>query len=147
MTNKTCCFLGSSKQLRYRQRDDVFQLLYSEVDKLIKDGHAEFVFSGNNDFDSAARIAVISHKLKNSNIRTTYIASPNDNTKQLRKAYDKVIIPDIPKHTIRQRNQYIIDNSDYCCFYIKNFVGDAFVAMLYAMEKNKPYANFACVSL
>ena len=30
-----------------------------------------------------------------------------------------------------------------CCFYIKNFVGDAFVAMLYAKKINKPQINLA----
>jgi len=147
MSNKSCCFLGNSKQLSYRQRNNIFQLLYNEVDKLIKDGYYEFIFSGNNDFESAARIAVISHKLRNSNIITKYIANPNDDINQLQKAYDKVIIPDIPKHTISQRNRYIVDNSDYCCFYVKNFVGDAFVAMLYAKKINKPQINLAYVNL
>ena len=143
MSNKICCFLGNSKQLSYRQRDNVFQLLYVELDKLIKEGFTDFVFSGNCDNESAARIAVVSHKIRNSTITTKYIANPNDDIEQLQKAYDKVIIPDIPKPTISQRNRYIIDNSDYCCFYIKNFVGDAFVAMLYAKKLNKPQINLA----
>jgi len=143
MSNKTCCFLGNSKQLSYRQRDNVFQLLYVKIDKLIKEGFTDFIFSGNSNFESTARIAVNSHRLRNSNITTKYIANPNDDIEQLQKAYDEVIIPDIPKHTLSQRNRYIVDNSDYCCFYIKNFVGDAFVAMLYAKEKNKPQTNLA----
>ena len=141
MSNKSCCFLGNSRQLSYRQRDNVFQLFYVEVDKLIKKGYTKFIFSGNSDFESAARIAVISHRIKNSN--TTYIANPNDDIVQLQKVYDEVIIPDIPKHTIKQRNRYIVDNSNYCCFYIKNFVGDAFVAMLYAKKINKQQINLA----
>ena len=143
MSNKSCFFLGNSKQLSYRQRDNVFGLLYNEVDKLIKEGHTNFIFSGNSDYESAARIAVISHRVKNSDIKTIYIANPNDDIEQLQKAYDEVIIPDIPKHTISQRNRYIVDNSDYCCFYVKNFVGDAFVAMLYAKKLNKPQINLA----
>jgi len=143
MSNKTCCFLGNSKQLSYRQRDNVFQLLYNEVEKLIKEGHTNFIFSGNSDYESAARIAVISHRIRNSTITTKYIANQNDNIAQLQKAYDEVIIPYIPKNTISQRNRYIIDNSDYCCFYVKNFVGDAFVAMLYAKKINKPQINLA----
>ncbi|MCL2370510.1 MAG: hypothetical protein FWC80_04720 [Firmicutes bacterium] len=143
MSNKSCCFLGNSKQLSYRQRDNVFQLFYAEVGRLIKDGYTNFIFSGNSDFESAARIAVISHRVKNSTITTTYITNPNDNIEQLQKAYDKVIIPDISKHTISQRNRYIVDNSDYCCFYVKNFVGDAFVAMLYAKKTNKSQINLA----
>ena len=143
MSNKTCCFLCNSRQLSYRQRDNVFQLFYVEIDKLITDGYTEFVFSGNSDFESAARIAVISHRIKNSNIKTTYIANPTDDIVQLQKAYDRVIIPDIPKHTICQRNRYIVDNSDYCCFYVRNFVGDAFVATLYAKKINKQQINLA----
>jgi len=143
MSNKICCFLGNSKQLSYRQRDNVFQLLYVELDKLIKEGFTDFVFSGNCDYESAARIAVISHRIRNSTITTKYIANPNDDIEQLQKAYDTVIIPDIPKPTRSQRNRYIIDNSDYCCFYIKNFVGDAFVAMLYAKKLNKLQINLA----
>jgi len=148
MSGKSCCFFGNSKQLSYRERDNTFLLLREEIDKLVKAGYTEFVYSGNNDFESVARIAVTMHRIRNSNITTKYIpsalrsAKPNDEIEQLHKTYDEIIIPDIP-YTVSQRNRYIVDNSDYCCFYVKSFAGNAYVAMLYAEKINKPLINLA----
>jgi len=119
----------------------MFLLIYEKLGKLIKDGYTEFVFSSNSDFESVARIAVISHKIKNSNITTKYTAKSNDDIEELQKAYNEVIIPVIKKHTISRRNRYIIDNSEYCIFYVNGRTSDAKQAIRFAKNLNKPYIN------
>jgi len=148
MTNKSCCFFGKVR-LSYEQRGKAFELVYRQIETLVNDGYTEFIFSNWSDFDSAARIAVISLRMRFPNIKTIYYqAFKTEDKQQSLKKYDEVIYPPIEdkpkKQEITYRNYAMIDSSDFCIFYIvPNKSGDANKAMQYAIENNKPYINLA----
>jgi len=144
MTKKSCCFFGKTK-LGYQKRDKAFELLYRQIEALIKDGYTEFILSGHGDFDSTARIAVISLRMRFPNIKTIYYhaCKYEDNQALLQTIYPP--IEDISQHqAIVYRNYAMIDSSDYCIFYVvRNKSGAVNKAIKYAIKNNKPYINLA----
>jgi len=124
----------------------VFELMYGQVGMLIKDGYTNFIFGSWGDFDTTARIAVISHKHQNPKVKTVYYqASHTGDTERLLQKYDEVIPPiqDRQQNAHVYRDQYIVAQSDYCIFYVTNKTGDARKAMDYAIAQNKPFINLA----
>jgi len=133
--NKKSCYIsGQIDKLTYRQRDKLFEKLYSELEKLVLEGYTDFVFSNNGILETVARVAVISLKLRYRNIKTVYAPTRVDeDIEQLGKKYNEVRTPVADSLTI-------IDNSDYCLFYkLDNESKD----LDYAKHTNTPHSNLA----
>jgi len=113
----------------------MFELLYSEIAELAKEGYIYFVFSHGGLFADAARMAVISLKAWYPKIRTAYAKTNDEDEIALQKKYNEVWTNLVDSYSI-------IDNSDYCLFY--DLKGDN-RELEYAENTNKPYDNLACL--
>ena len=72
MIKKSCCIIGQ-KIINYEKQDDVFEEVFKQIERLIKQGCREFIFGGQGQFDNTARLAVrILSMGKYPNIKTIY---------------------------------------------------------------------------
>lgn len=137
----------------YDNESLIFDLLIKQIEPLILDGgFTEFVFGGYGEFDDLALRAVKTLKAKYPRIKTVY-AQPyykykdKDGMERLKSLYDEVYYPELEekpqKFAITYRNREMIDNSDFCVFYVKRDHGGAFDALKYAKRKNKELLNIA----
>jgi len=147
--NKACCFFGHRHI--YDKDGSLFELLVKEIERLIIEDFSEFVFGGYGDFDCLSYKAVNSLKGKYPHIKTVYVQAyykhKDENMEFLNKLYDTVVYPAIgnkpKKFAITYRNQAIIDDSDFCIFYVNWGYGGALQAMQYAKRKKKASVNLA----
>ena len=141
---KSCCFFGSQRPLTFGERDEVFPLLLAETERLINEGYTDFVFGGYTDFDSIARLSVMSLRSKYPHIRLVYVKLNDRDIERLLKTYDEVIRPDIKYkgYSIRVRNRAVIELCDYCVFYVSSYnTGNSGIER--AKSSGKPYINLA----
>ena len=146
---KACCFFGHRHI--YDKDGSLYNLLVKQVERLIGNGFNEFLFGGYGDFDSLSHRAIKRLKEKYPHIKTAYYQSyykPKDERMEyISKQYDSVIYPAIEerpkKFAIRYCNEAIIDDSDFCVFYVERSYGGALQAMQYAKRKKKASVNLA----
>lgn len=145
----TCCFFGHRNVF-----DPVDDFLYNEICRLIEaENVTEFLVGDNGDFDKAAASAVRKAKNDYGNIRLTlvrpYFSEELNSNKDFYKAlYDDVVIPSESaqahfKAAITKRNKWIIDNSDFCVFYVLRENGGAYTALKYAEKQEKKIIMFS----
>ena len=143
MIKKSCYILGH-KRLNCENREKIFELLHDKIEELAQDGYTDFIFCGDGDFNKAANSAIFILKHRYSNIKTVYyMADGSKSNKELLQMYDEVafLTGEEDCGAILQKRA-IIDNSDYCIFYVANnsCIKDI---INYAENKNKPYINFS----
>lgn len=146
---KRCCFFGHKSICD--KDGSLFERLKKEIEELIKSGYTEFLFGGYGDFDSLSHKAVKSLREKYPHIKTVYVQAyykpKDDNFEYLRSRYDETEYPEIEekpkKFAIVYRNREIIDNSDFCIFYVNRSYGGALQALQYAKRKKKTLINLA----
>jgi len=147
---KSCCILGQ-KRVSFKKHDDVFEAVFEQVKKLIKQGYSEFIFEGQGQFDNIARLVVRILSLgEYPHIKTVYYQSYNDgNMENLPPVFDKAI-PFAKNRPDKQNTacynqvmQVMIDKADFCLFYVTNKLDGLKEAVRYAAEQNKPFVNLA----
>jgi hypothetical protein len=111
----------------------------------------DFLIGRDGDFDQLASSAIIRAKKNIFDANSSHVwvmpyarAEYINNSKDYDEYYDAVEICERsaechPKAAIAIRNQYMIDRSDLCVFYVKHNYGGAWNALKYAekLEKNK----------
>lgn len=137
MGNKSCCFIG------HRQIAEVVnvrQKVFAVVENLVKSGVLTFLFGSRSEFDSVCYGVVTELKENYPDIiRIAYDTKSEssvleNNRIELEKVYSKFLNHDIclrgyeqivkskvvwksGKASYIERNQLMIDDSDYCVFY------------------------------
>ena len=134
---KSCCFIGHRE---IDITDDLIARLTAEIETLIQSGVSRFLFGSRSDFDSLCHSVVTELKKKYPQImRVAYDTKSESSTyEQDREAeeesysrffnkeihlagYEEIYKPDVVyvsgKASYIERNQIMIDNSDYCVFY------------------------------
>ncbi len=109
-------------------------------------------FGGYGNFDSFC-LSVAKEMYKKKKVRFCYItpyineAFQRNHLFYLSKDFDEIIYPQLEKVPLRfaisYRNKYMIDESDFIIFYVKNSFGGAYEALKYAKKKNKNFINTA----
>ncbi len=146
---RACCFFGHRDIF-----DSVDDFLYNKICELIeKENVTEFLVGDHGDFDKASSSAVRKAKLIHGNIKLTlvrpYFSDELNNNKDFYKTlYDDVVIPAEAaqshfKAAITNRNKWMIDQSDFCIFYVLRENGGAYTALKYAKEKGKSIFLFS----
>lgn len=110
-----------------------------------------FYTGGMGDFDSMYSSAVRKIKLKYSDVRLVLVKPYFTNDLNTDKDfyimnYDSVIIPEELmgvhyKAAVKQRNRWMIDNSNYVITYVNKDFGGAYEAQRYAKSKDKKLIN------
>jgi len=145
MTNKTCCLFGQAK-ISIPKQDHLCELLYDQLETLIKDGYANFSFDCKGDFSLVVAMVISKLKQVYSNIKMMYYqVYDTEDIELLKYGYDEIIPPfkNIPETDILPyRNHSMVENSDYCIFYLNTRPTDPNKkAVLFAKNLNKPYVN------
>lgn len=146
MPNKSCCIIGQ-KIIKHEKRNDIFEPVQEKINTLIDEGYNEFIFDAcGKHFNDSISMVIFMQKLRQRDIKTVCYAMNDENAVELQEIYDKVILHTIEKSkkfSIIDRYQAMIDNSDYCIFYIANKSGDLTKLIDYAKDKNKHFINIA----
>ena len=144
MTNKTCCLFGQPK-ISIQKQDQLYKLLYDQIEMLINDDYTNFSFDCKGDFSLVVAMAISKLKQFYPNIKMVYYqVYDNEDTGLLKYGYDEIIPPlkNIPDtDTLSYRNHTMVNNSDYCIFYVNTRPSDAKKVMHFAKILNKPYIN------
>lgn len=146
---KACCFFGHRNVF-----SSVDDFLYNKICYLIEaESVTEFLVGDHGDFDKAAASAVRKAKLIYGNVKLTLVRpyfsdELNSNKDFYKTLYDDVVIPSEAaqahfKAAITKRNQWIIDNSDFCIFYVLRENGGAYTALKYAKSQGKTIISFS----
>ncbi len=137
MGQKSCCFIGHRK---INESEFLKKKLFVVIESLIKNGVTIFLFGSRSEFDSLCHDIVTELKEKypeiiriaydtkseSSTLEENRIESEKLYSKLLNReirlsGYERVIKPDemweTGKASYIERNQIMIDNSDYCVFY------------------------------
>ena len=143
----------------HRQIDSFFEAEES-VEKTLKKifsrhGFVECLVGRDGDFDQIVSSAVIRYKkaVDNGSVSLTWVMPylKSDYTKNRENYdyyYDSIEICEEsaaahPKSAIRIRNRCMVDQSDFCVFYVKNKRGGAYQTLRYAANQGKQYINLA----
>ena len=144
MTHKTCCIFGQEK-MSVKKQDQIYKLLYDKIEELIKDGFTNFIFDWKCEFSFVVASAILKLNKMYPNIKRIYYqAYEMEDIDLLRYGYDEIIPPfkNVPEsNAVAYRNHSMVDNSDYCIFYVNTKPSDAKKAMRFAKNLNKPYVN------
>lgn len=143
MITKKCCAFGHRI---------IFENIRGKTESIVKDliekyGINLFYTGGMGEFDNMFSSVVRTIKKQYSNINLVLVKpyftqDLNKNKIYYDTNYDSVIIPtqlaDVYyKSAIKQRNQWIIDNSDIVITYVQKNYGGAYEAEKYAKKKDK----------
>lgn len=146
---KSCCFFG------HWNAGDVswplFDLLIKKIEALILDGYGVFYFGSFEIFDLLSYHAVDALQNKYKHIKTICVETPaNRNGRyadDIKSCCDETYCPKTEEKPnrlkISHQHQAIINESDYCIFYVKINCGQAYQALRYAMRKKKALINIA----
>ena len=122
MKEKTCCFIGHRK---IQNEEKLKAFLRTFIRSLVENGFTRFIFGSKSDFDNICLEIATELKEEYPEIyRIGYLTKAYSGSKRL---YEEVCKPDFiytsGKAVYVERNQYIIDQSDYCIFYYdKNYI-------------------------
>ena len=126
---KNCCFFGHRK---INKTDELVNKLTEVIEKLItENGVGTFLFGSKSQFDDLCYEIVSELKEKHTHIKRVYVRSSfadmdESYLKFLLENYEETYFPEkirkAGKAAYVERNQEMIDKSDYCiCFYDENY--------------------------
>ena len=123
---KSCCFFGHRK---IEHTEELEKQIYENAEKLILNENVDtFYFGSKSEFNSLCRDILKTLKEKYSNINRIYIRAEyayiSDSYKDyLLENYDDTYFPEkaiyAGKASYVERNQIMIDKSDFCIVYYK----------------------------
>lgn len=148
MNNISCCFTGHRKIPNY-DIPHIQKNLEILVKKLILQGVVNFYVGGALGFDTIAGKTIIKLKQYYPNIKLI-LALPCKNQSSLWSANDVKIYENIIvkadkiiyvsekyfKGCMHKRNRFMVDNSDFCIFYLTCSTGGTYYTVNYAKQKN-----------
>ena len=128
-STKKCCFFGHRK---INKTDELVKNLTESIKKLIIENNVDtFLFGSKSQFDDLCYEVVSELKEKHTHIKRVYVrlsfADVDESySKFLLESYEETYFPEkIRKAGIAayvERNQEMIDKSDYCiCYYDENY--------------------------
>ena len=126
---KKCCFFGHRK---INKTDELVNKLTEAIEKLIiENGVDTFLFGSKSQFDDLCYKIVSELKEKHTHIKRVYVRSSfadadESYLKYLLEFYEETYFPEkirkAGKASYVERNQEMIDKSDYCiCYYDENY--------------------------
>ena len=126
---KKCCFFGHRK---INKTDELVNKLTEAIEKLIVENSVEtFLFGSKSQFDDLCYKIVSELKEKHTHIKRVYVRSSfadadESYLKYLLEFYEETYFPEkirkAGKASYVERNQEMIDKSDYCiCYYDENY--------------------------
>ena len=117
--------------------------------------YVDFLVGRDGEFDTIVSSAIRRAKQNIFDANSSHIcilpyerAEYRDNVEEFEKYYDEIEICEksakaYMKAAIGIRNEYMIDRSDLCIFYVANNRGGAYSALQYAKKQNKEVVNIA----
>lgn len=152
--HKTCCFIGHKK---IPKNSILKEKLKHTIELLITDKNVDtFLFGSKSQFDSLCLQTVTELKKTYTHLRRVYVRAEfkyidNNYHDYLLTIYDKTYFPEkitnSGKAIYIERNNEMINNSDFCIFYFdKNYVSQSSksgtaIAYSYAQKKLKNVYN------
>ena len=143
---KACCGFGHRTVLT-----NIEDKLYEAVLKAAEEGCLTFYTGAMGDFDALFASSVRKVKKQHPAIKLICVKpyftnDLNTDSEYYAAMYDDVIIPPAIigvhyKAAIKERNRWIVDNSDVVISYVVRDYGGAATAVKYAKRCNKPVIN------
>ena len=144
MSKKTCCLFGQAK-ISIKKQDQLYKLLYNKIEKLITDNYANFIFDCKGDFSFVVIDAITKLRKKYPHIKKIYYqVCITEDIELLKYGYDEIIPPfkSTPEDdALPYRDFSMVENSDYCIFYVNTKLSDANKAIRFAKNLSKHYIN------
>ncbi len=126
MKEKTCCFTGH-RRLHQNKVPQIIKRLNDEIENLVRKGVTVFISGGSRGFDQIAAALIIAKKKMGYDIRLLF-ALPCQNQDELwsdkeKSLYHNLLAEADDVHYVseeyyigcmKKRNQYMVDQSDYC---------------------------------
>lgn len=156
MKKYTCCFIGHRE---INETEDLIFQLKSTIERLITEENVNtFLFGSKSRFNSLCYEQVTKLKEKYKDIKRVYVRAEfpeiDDSYKNyLLERYEETYFPDsllrAGKSVYVERNQEMIDLSEFCIFYCiedyspKNRKSGTKLAIDYALRKNKKTIIFS----
>lgn len=154
---KTCCFIGHRK---VEETPELLERLKTTIEKLICEENADtFIFGSKSQFDDLCLKITTILKEEHPDIKLIYYRShfqhiSKEYENYLLNLYDQTLMPtgieNSGKASYIERNQKMIDNSDFCVFYYdKNYIppikkqtkSGTMLAYEYAIKMKKQIIN------
>lgn len=140
-------FFGHAKNI-YSENDE--KRLYELIKKVADAKNIDFYLGGYGNFDILAKRSAKKYQENHTNCKVVFVTPYlnkwlDDRKEYIEKEYDEIIYPELEqtplKYAISKRNEYMIEQSDYVIFYVKNSFGGAYTALLYTKKIKKPFTN------
>ena len=151
---RTICFFGHRILPSFFAEEERLQTM---IRQWMQDGeYTDFLVGRNGDFDQivSSNIVRITREFGGGNSSHICVlpyetAEYCHNRQAFASYYDEVTIvgEDHPKRAIGSRNRWMIDQSDFCVFFVNEPGGGAYAAMQYAQKKQKPIVNLGRLDL
>lgn len=149
----TVCFFGHREIDRFEQ---VSEWVEKVIDRLFhRYACIDFLIGRDGDFDRIVSSAIVRAQRAYGKERGHHIlvlpylrAEYRDNMAGFETYYDEIEICEksayaYPKGAITIRNQFMVDRSDVCVFYVERESGGAWRTLRYAIRKHKTVINLA----
>lgn len=139
----TVTFCGH-RNISQAESQRLTSLLYTELEKLIKDGADTFLLGGYGDFDLLCAQTVKRLKEKYPDIISTLVIPyiDRDYNKDLYDDSEYPPLEKVPKKfAILKRNEYMVQKSDVVITYVVFSWGGAYETLQYAKRKKKFIVN------
>lgn len=140
---KICCFFGHSKFSPTKEIENNIKNIL--IDLIENKSYDTFYLGGKGLFDYHVAEYLYTLKATHPHIKTylilAYLNQKLDefDKRKIERLYDETIYPPIEhvplRYAISKRNQWIINSSDFCIFYLDHAWGGAFKTYEYAKKK------------
>ena len=148
-----CCFTGH----RIISAENILQIsekLPTIIADLAKDGVTDFISGGALGFDTLAALAVLGERDNNTGIRLILALPCKEqakywNKKQVAQYKELLTLADeiiyvseeYTPECMKKRNEFMVDNSSCCVFFMTHPRGGTASTIKYAIEKEKKLIN------
>lgn len=146
---KSCCFTGH-RNLEGSVREQIIPVLTDKIEQLINEGVAVFINGGALGFDTLSALAVLGLKNKYPKIQLhIYVPHKGQSDRwsdDNKRIYDyilsradriEVISQFHHSECMKDRNQSMVDDSDFVIAYVRKTSGGSYYTAKYAETKNK----------
>lgn len=149
----TVCFFGHRYLDNYKYAEQRLEEVVRDL--ILSKEYVDFLVGRDGQFDHFVSAAIRRAKRNTYDANSSHIcvlpyarAEYTNDAESFENYYDEIEICSRstaahPKSAIKIRNQYMIDRSDLCIFYIEHFSGGAYQAMKYAQKCGKKIINLA----